>query len=154
LSCFLVSHHLLHCFTFSPAHCPHFVQLTTIWWMLVSCSYFTQSTFWCSPLCCVLETILLLVASLWKIQFFHCKMPFTTKWSSLLHRCVLPHLAVRPLCPQHGNTKPRCKLHPLLQLLIQQPRDQYWILVHRRAMQTNYSGHVTLFHQNSVLKTS
>jgi hypothetical protein len=104
-TCFIVSYFHQHtALTLS--------YLTTIWWVLVSCSYSTQSTFCCSPLCCVLETMLLLVASLWKIQFFCSKMPVATKWSSLMHSCMLPHLAVRPLCPQRGNTKPRCKLTP------------------------------------------
>jgi len=109
LSCSLVSHHLLFVSCFHQHTDLTLSYLVTIWAVLVSCSYFTQSTFCCNPLCCVLKTILLLVASLWKIHFFHCEMPDATKWSSLLHSYMLPYLALRPHCPEHGDTKPRCK---------------------------------------------
>jgi hypothetical protein len=83
--------------------------LVTISAVLVSCSYFTASTFCCSPLCCVLKTVLLLVVSLLKIHFFLWETPNVTKWSSLLHGCVLPYLALRSHCLQCGKTKLRCK---------------------------------------------
>lgn len=91
--------------------------LVTILAVLVFCSYFTVSTFCCSSLCCVLKTVLLWVVSLLKIHFFHRETPNTTKWSSLLHGCVLPYLALRSHCLQCGKTKSRCKPPPLLQLL-------------------------------------
>lgn len=91
---------------FSPAHCPHLSCLTTTQWVLVSSSYFTQGAFRYSPLCCVLETILLLVSSLWKAHFFHRKMLDAILWWSLLHSCVLPYPALRPHCPQREDAKP------------------------------------------------
>lgn len=125
--------------------------------MLVSCSYFTQSTLCCNPLCCVLKTILLLVASVWKIHFFHCEMADTTKWSSLLHGCVLPYLALRPHYPEHGDTKPSCKPPSTVAAFLAAERQVLHACspscdVYKLPQACNHVA--CTFQQNSVLKTS
>ena len=84
-------------------------------------------------------------------------MPDAAKWSSLLHGCVLPYPALRPHCPEHGDTKPRCKPPSTVAAFLAAERP----VLHASSPSCDVykppwaCNHVAcVFHQNSVLKTS
>jgi hypothetical protein len=98
--------------------CP-ILQHTGLWF---SSSYITQDDFSCKPLCCVLETILLLVALLWKAHFSlpFCKTPGTTlmaKPLARLHVTMLESwttLFLSVHMPSHGANLPPSSTQPLV----------------------------------------
>jgi len=68
---------LFHAFT---THCPHLSRLTINRGSWFSSSYTTQGDFCCKPLCCVLQTIFLLVPSLWKAHFWNPLPQYTGRY--------------------------------------------------------------------------
>jgi hypothetical protein len=95
------------CSTLSELTCPTLQQHIGRWFFS---SYFTQGNFCYKTLCCMLEIILLMVASLWKALFSPLlRETLDAWWRSLFHSCVFPHRTLGSHYCARGDAKPWCE---------------------------------------------